>query len=169
MTIEANRILHKTCDYPLHVGVTEAGIQRLGIVKSAIGIGALLCDNIGDTLRVSLTAEPVEEIYAARDILTALGRGRNAEVISCPTCGRTKANLMRLTAEVEALVRDVKKPLKIAVMGCAVNGPGEAREADIGVAFGEADGVLFRKGEIIGKINEQNMLDVLKKEIEGLL
>jgi (E)-4-hydroxy-3-methylbut-2-enyl-diphosphate synthase len=169
MTIDAYRLLHKKCDYPLHIGVTEAGTKRLGIIKSAVGIGALLCDGIGDTLRVSLTDEPVEEIYAALDILAAVGKGRGAEVISCPTCGRTKVNLIKLANEVEKLAAGIKKPLKIAVMGCAVNGPGEAREADLGIAAGDGCGVLFKKGEIIGKVSEEKMLEALKKEIEGML
>jgi (E)-4-hydroxy-3-methylbut-2-enyl-diphosphate synthase len=169
MTIDAYRLLHKSCDYPLHLGVTEAGTKRLGTVKSAVGIGALLCDGIGDTIRVSLTDEPVEEIRAALDILTAVGKGRGAEVISCPTCGRTKADVIKLANEVEALAAGIKKPIKIAVMGCAVNGPGEAREADIGIAAGDGSAVLFRKGEIIGKVGEDKMLEALKKELEGML
>jgi (E)-4-hydroxy-3-methylbut-2-enyl-diphosphate synthase len=166
MTVEANRILHRDYNYPLHVGVTEAGTKHLGIIKSAAGIGALLCDGIGDTIRVSLTDEPLEEIYAAFNILTALGLGRNAEVISCPTCGRTKADVIKLANEAEKLAKSIKKPVKIAVMGCIVNGPGEAREADIGVAFGDRQGVIFKKGEIIGKVSEENMLDVLKEELK---
>jgi (E)-4-hydroxy-3-methylbut-2-enyl-diphosphate synthase len=169
MTIEAYRLLHKRCTYPLHVGVTEAGTKRMGIVKSAVGIGSLLCDGIGDTIRVSLTDEPVEEVYAAINILTAAGLGRQAEVISCPTCGRTKADIKGLALEAEKLVAGVKKPLKIAVMGCAVNGPGEAREADIGVACGDGNAVLFKKGEIIGNIDEEKIIEVLRKEIEELL
>ena len=169
MTVEANRILHKECNYPLHIGVTEAGTKKLGIIKSAAGIGTLLCDGIGDTIRVSLTDEPIEEIRAALDILTALGLGKSVEVISCPTCGRTKVDLIKLTHEVEKLVANIKKPLKIAVMGCVVNGPGEAREADLGVAFGESDGVLFKKGEIVGKTSADKMLDVLREEVEKLL
>jgi len=166
MTIDAYRLLHKKCDYPLHVGVTEAGTKRFGILKSAVGIGSLLCDGIGDTIRVSLTDEPVEEIYAAKDLLTALGLGKGAEVISCPTCGRTKVDLIKLTNEVEKLAAGIKKPIKIAVMGCVVNGPGEAREADLGIACGNGGGVLFRKGEIIKKVNEDKMLEALKEEIE---
>ncbi|MDR2532769.1 MAG: flavodoxin-dependent (E)-4-hydroxy-3-methylbut-2-enyl-diphosphate synthase [Oscillospiraceae bacterium] len=171
MTIDAYRLLHKKCDYPLHIGVTEAGTKRIGILKSAAGIGSLLCDGIGDTIRVSLTDEPLEEIYAARDLLTALGLGKTPEIISCPTCGRTKTDIIKLVGEVEKLAAGIKKPLKIAVMGCVVNGPGEAREADIGIAFGGGDsgGVLFRKGEIVAKVSEDKILEVLKKEIEGLL
>jgi (E)-4-hydroxy-3-methylbut-2-enyl-diphosphate synthase len=174
LTVGANRILHKKSAYPLHVGVTEAGSKRLGIIKSAAGIGALLCDGIGDTIRVSLTDEPVEEIHAAKDILTALGLGNKAEVISCPTCGRTNADLIKLAGEVEKLAEGLNRRLKIAVMGCVVNGPGEAREADLGVAFGGesaagvTEAVLFRKGEIIGKYSEGDVLGALKKEIEEL-
>jgi (E)-4-hydroxy-3-methylbut-2-enyl-diphosphate synthase len=164
LTIDAYRLLHKKCNYPLHLGVTEAGTKRLGIVKSAIGIGALLADGIGDTLRVSLTDEPVEEIYAAQDLLAALGMGKGAEVISCPTCGRCKTDIIKLTNEVEKLVGGINKPLKIAVMGCEVNGPGEAKEADIGIACG----VLFKKGKVIGKVEEGKILETLKKEIEEL-
>ncbi|MCL2636771.1 MAG: flavodoxin-dependent (E)-4-hydroxy-3-methylbut-2-enyl-diphosphate synthase [Oscillospiraceae bacterium] len=169
MTIDAYRLLHKKCDYPLHVGITEAGTKRLGIIKSAVGIGALLADGIGDTIRVSLTDEPIEEIYAAFDILTAVGKGRSAEVISCPTCGRTKVDLIKLVNEVEAFAAGIKKPLKIAVMGCAVNGPGEASEADIGIACGDGFGLLFKKGEIIGKVPEEKIPRTLKKEIEEML
>jgi (E)-4-hydroxy-3-methylbut-2-enyl-diphosphate synthase len=169
MTIDAYRLLHERTPYPLHLGVTEAGTKRLGILKSAIGIGSLLCDGIGDTIRVSLTDEPVEEIYAALDILRAVGKGKNAEVISCPTCGRTKVDIIKLANEAEALAVGIKKPLKIAVMGCAVNGPGEAREADIGIACGDGCGVLFKKGEIIAKVPEENIIGTLKKEIEGML
>ncbi|MCL2698252.1 MAG: flavodoxin-dependent (E)-4-hydroxy-3-methylbut-2-enyl-diphosphate synthase [Oscillospiraceae bacterium] len=166
MTIDAYRLLHKKCGYPLHLGVTEAGTKRLGILKSAVGIGSLLCDGIGDTIRVSLTDEPVEEIYAALDILKAVGKGKGAEVISCPTCGRTKVDVIKITSEIEAFAAGIKKPIKIAVMGCAVNGPGEAREADIGIAAGNGCAVLFKKGEIIGKVAEDKMLEALKKEIE---
>ncbi|MCL1823471.1 MAG: flavodoxin-dependent (E)-4-hydroxy-3-methylbut-2-enyl-diphosphate synthase [Oscillospiraceae bacterium] len=175
MTIDAYRILHERCTYPLHIGVTEAGTKRIGIIKSAVGIGSLLCDNIGDTIRVSLTAEPLEEIYAAKDLLKAVGFGRTPEVISCPTCGRTEIDVMGLAEEVEKFVSGMNKPLKIAVMGCVVNGSGEAREADIGIAGGgrsangNKSGVLFKKGEVVGKIEEEKMIEVLKKEIEELL
>ena len=172
MTIDAYRLLNKKCNYPLHVGVTEAGTKRLGIIKSAVGIGALLCDGIGDTIRVSLTDEPIEEIYAAKDLLTALGLGKGAEVISCPTCGRTKVDLIGLVSEVEKYINESPKIMgaealrKIAVMGCVVNGPGEAREADLGIACGDGVGVLFKKGEIIKKVNENKMLEALKEEIK---
>jgi (E)-4-hydroxy-3-methylbut-2-enyl-diphosphate synthase len=169
MTIDAYRLLHKRTPYPLHLGVTEAGTKRLGITKSAIGIGSLLCDGIGDTIRVSLTDEPLEEIYAALDILAAVGKGRGAEVISCPTCGRTKVDIIKLANEVEALAAGIRKPLKIAVMGCAVNGPGEAREADIGIAAGDGCGVLFKKGEVIGKVSEEKILEVFKAELMKML
>ncbi|MCL2018366.1 MAG: flavodoxin-dependent (E)-4-hydroxy-3-methylbut-2-enyl-diphosphate synthase [Oscillospiraceae bacterium] len=175
LTVEAYRLLHKKCVYPLHVGVTEAGTKRLGIIKSAVGIGSLLMDGIGDTIRVSLTEKPLEEIYAARDLLTAIGLGSGFEVISCPTCGRTKTDLIKLASEVEKLTDKINKPqgmnrsLKIAVMGCVVNGPGEAREADVGVACGNGSGVLFKKGEIVGRFEENQLLDALKKAIEELI
>ncbi|MCM1489141.1 MAG: flavodoxin-dependent (E)-4-hydroxy-3-methylbut-2-enyl-diphosphate synthase, partial [Firmicutes bacterium] len=138
--IEAYRKLNKLCDYPLHLGVTEAGTERMGIIKSAVGIGSLLCDGIGDTIRVSLTENPVKEIKAARDILTAIGKGKgNVEIVSCPTCGRTQIDLIKLAHDVEKATENIHKNIKIAVMGCAVNGPGEAREADIGIAGGKGE------------------------------
>ena len=169
MTIEAYRLLYKRCTYPLHVGVTEAGPKRLGIMKSAVGIGALLCDGIGDTIRVSLTDEPIEEIKAARDLLTAAGLGNCADIISCPTCGRTGVDLKSLVNEADKLFADVKKPIKIALMGCAVNGLGEAREADVGIACGDGSGVLFRKGEKVCNVCEEDMLKALAEEVKKLL
>lgn len=167
-TISAYRLLAEKTGYPLHLGVTEAGTEHMGILKSAIGIGSLLCDGIGDTIRVSLTADPVREVYAARDILTACGMGRGVEIVSCPTCGRTKIDLISLANKVEEKLKNVKKPVKVAVMGCVVNGPGEAREADIGIAGGDGEGLIFKKGEIIGKVPENMLLDALMKEIEKM-
>lgn len=165
-TIAAYRLLAERVDYPLHLGVTEAGTERMGLVKSAVGIGSLLCDGIGDTIRVSLTADPIREVYAAKDILSACGMGRGAEIVSCPTCGRTRIDLISLAGKVEELLRDVDKPIKVAVMGCVVNGPGEAREADIGIAGGDGEGLIFRKGEILRKVPENMLLNELKKEID---
>lgn len=166
--IEAYRLLARRTGYPLHLGVTEAGTERMGMIKSAVGIGSLLCDGIGDTIRVTLTADPVKEVYAARDILKACGLGGGAELVSCPTCGRTKIDLIPLAKHVEELLETVDKPIKVAVMGCAVNGPGEAREADIGIAGGNGEGIVFKKGEILRKVPEDRLFDELKKEIELL-
>ncbi len=166
LMIEAYRLFAKRFDYPLHLGVTEAGTERMGIIKSAMGIGSLLCDGIGDTIRVSLTADPVREIYAAKDILKACGIGGGVQIVSCPTCGRTKIDLIRLASQVEELCRDIDKDIKIAVMGCVVNGPGEAREADLGIAGGDGVGLIFKKGEILRKVPEDKLLSELKKEIE---
>ncbi len=167
-TVAAYRLLAQKTDYPLHLGVTEAGTERMGIIKSAVGIGSLLCDGIGDTIRVSLTADPVREVYAAKDILRACGIGGGAELISCPTCGRTQIDLISLAGQVEKLLETVDKPIKVAVMGCAVNGPGEAREADIGIAGGKGEGLIFKKGEILRKVPEEKLLEELKKEIDLL-
>ncbi len=167
--LEAYRLFDEMTDIPLHIGVTEAGTLRSGTIKSAVGIGALLAEGIGDTMRVSLTADPVEEVYAAYDIQKVLGlRRTNAEIISCPTCGRTQIDLIPIANEVEKRARNLKKPLKIAVMGCAVNGPGEAREADIGIAGGRGEGLIFRKGEIIRKVPEDKIVDELMSEIKRL-
>lgn len=168
LMLEAYRLMAQMTEYPLHLGVTEAGTERMGLIKSSIGIGALLADGIGETIRVSLTADPVREIYAARDILRALGRRGGPEIISCPTCGRTRIDLLRYAAEIESAVADVHKDIKIAVMGCVVNGPGEAREADIGIAGGDGCAVLFKKGKVIRKISEENILAELMSEIETL-
>lgn len=167
-TIEAYRILSEKTEYPLHIGVTEAGTERMGLIKSAVGIGSLLCDGIGDTIRVSLTAEPIKEVYAAKDILKACGLGGGAEIISCPTCGRTRIDLIALANKVEDRLKNVDKPIKVAVMGCAVNGPGEAKEADIGIAGGNGEGLIFKKGEVLRKVPEEMLLDELMKEIEKL-
>ena len=167
--VEAYRIIASLCDYPLHIGVTEAGPGRKGVIKNAIGIGALLCDGIGDTIRVSLTDDPLEEIRAAREILASLDLLANTpQLISCPTCGRTRIDLIGLAGQVEEMLRDVRKPIKVAVMGCAVNGPGEAREADIGVAGGIGEGIIFKKGTILKKVPYDQILGVLKQEIERL-
>ena len=171
--IEANRKLSAKTRYPLHLGVTEAGGSRMGTVKSAIGIGTLLSEGIGDTVRVSLTADPVEEIEAARNILSALDLNakRGLDLVSCPTCGRTRVDLIARLAEFEEKARAagiMDKPIKVALMGCVVNGPGEAREADIGVAGGIGEGILFRRGEIIGRVPECEMIDALIAEIQKL-
>ena len=150
LMIEAYRLFSERSDYPLHVGVTETGTERMGTIKSAMGIGALLCQGIGDTMRVSLTADPVQEVLTAKDILKAAGLRRDGvNIIACPTCGRTRIDLIRLANEVEQALSDCQKPITVAVMGCVVNGPGEAREADIGIAFGSVNAVVFKKGEII--------------------
>ena len=166
--IEAYRLAAEQLGCPLHLGVTEAGTARIGLIKSAVGIGSLLCDGIGDTIRVSLTADPVEEVRAARDILKAVGRGGGPEIVSCPTCGRTKIDLIALAGRVEEALADCRKDIKVAVMGCAVNGPGEAREADIGIAGGNGEALLFKKGEPAGKYPEDRIVDVLLEEIEKL-
>lgn len=168
LTIAAYRLLAEKTFYPLHLGVTEAGTERMGLIKSSVGIGSLLCDGIGETIRVSLTADPLREVYAAKDILKACGMCGGAEIVSCPTCGRTKIDLIRLANEVEEMLRGVDKPIKVAVMGCAVNGPGEARKADIGVAGGNGEGLLFKKGEMLRKVPEDRILEELKKEIDLL-
>lgn len=166
--IKGYRLLAEKTDYPLHLGVTEAGTKRMGIIKSAVGIGSLLADGIGETIRVSLTADPVEEIHAAKDILSAVGRGSGVKLVACPTCGRTKIDLIPLAEKVEAAVRDIDKNITVAVMGCVVNGPGEAREADVGIAGGDGCAVLFRKGEIVRKLPETEILTALLEEIEKL-
>lgn len=166
LMIAAYRLLAKRVDYPLHLGVTEAGTERMGIIKSAVGIGSLLCDGIGDTIRVSLTADPVQEVFAARDILRACGMGRGVQIVSCPTCGRTKIDLISLAQSVEQALAGVDKPLKVAVMGCAVNGPGEAREADIGIAGGRGEALLFKKGQLLRKVPEDRIVEELLREIE---
>ena len=167
--LEAYRKFDKISDIPLHVGVTEAGTKQAGMVKSAVGIGALLSQGIGNTMRVSLTADPVEEIYAAKEILKVLGlRKQGAELISCPTCGRTRINMIPIAEEMEKRLRDIDKDIKVAVMGCAVNGPGEAREADIGVAGGVGEGLIFKKGEILRKVKEDQIIPALMEEIEKL-
>ena len=165
----AYRKFNEISDIPLHIGVTESGTLKGGTVKSAVGIGALLAEGIGDTMRVSLTANPVEEIYTAYDIQKVLGmRKTGAEIVSCPTCGRTQLDLISIANEVEKRAANIDKPIKIAVMGCAVIGPGEAREADIGIAGGKGEGLIFKKGEIIKKVPQDSLVDELMKEIETL-
>ena len=166
--VEACRLFRSKCDYPLHIGVTETGPEKMGLIKSAMGIGALLLDGIGDTIRVSLTAEPVNEVYAAKDILKAAGlRSEGVNIISCPTCGRTRIDLIGLVNRVEQALRDCPKPITVAVMGCVVNGPGEAREADIGIAGGDGWGMIFEKGEPVEKLPYDELLDALLRRIEN--
>lgn len=167
--IQAYELASQQCDYPLHLGVTEAGTERMGIIKSAAGIGSLLLHGIGDTIRVSLTADPVKEVYAAYDILKALDlKQSGVQFVSCPTCGRTRIDLVKIANEVEEKLRDCQKNIKVAVMGCVVNGPGEAKEADIGIAGGDGCGLVFKKGEIIRKVDEDKLVDALLDEIEKL-
>lgn len=166
--ISAYRLLSEKCDYPLHLGVTEAGTERMGLIKSSIGIGSLLCEGIGETIRVSLTDDPVKEIYAAKDILKAVGKGSGIKIVSCPTCGRTRIDLVGLAKKVEAAVRDIDKDITVAVMGCVVNGIGEAGEADIGIAGGDGCAVLFKNGQKLYKIDEENALAALMSEIEKM-
>ena len=165
-SVEVYELLSNTVDYPLHVGITEAGTVWGGTIKSAVGIGAILSRGIGDTIRISLTGDPVEEIYAAKEILKDLNlRKFGVEFISCPTCGRTSIDLIKIANEVESKIKDIDKNIKVAVMGCAVNGPGEAREADIGIAGGHGEGLIFKKGEILRKVPEEKLVDELLKEI----
>ena len=167
--VAAARLFRSRCDYPLHIGVTETGPVRMGLIKSAMGIGALLLDGIGDTIRVSLTDDPVEEVYAAKDILKAAGlRKDGVNIISCPTCGRTQIDLIGLVNKVDAALKDCEKPITVAVMGCVVNGPGEAREADIGIAGGDGCGMLFEKGVQTQKLPYDQLLPALLKRIEEL-
>ncbi|MDP2278093.1 MAG: flavodoxin-dependent (E)-4-hydroxy-3-methylbut-2-enyl-diphosphate synthase [Nitrospirota bacterium] len=167
-TIEAYRLFSKKYNYPLHVGISEAGPPSTGIIKSSIGIGILLSEGIGDTIRVSLTADPAEEVRVAYGILRTLGiREKGAEIISCPTCGRCNIDLRGLAKKVEARLKKIDKPITVAVMGCVVNGPGEAREADFGIAGGKKRGILFKKGKIIKQVKEEELLDALLEEIEG--
>ncbi len=167
--VAAARLFRGKCDYPLHIGVTETGPVRQGLIKSAMGIGSLLLDGIGDTLRVSLTDDPVEEVYAAKDILKAAGlRKDGVDIISCPTCGRTRIDLIGLVNQVDAALKDCKKPITVAVMGCIVNGPGEAREADIGIAGGDGWGMIFEKGVQVAKLPYEELLPELLRRIEKM-
>ena len=167
--VAAARLFREKCDYPLHIGVTETGPVRMGLMKSAMGIGALLLDGIGDTIRVSLTDDPVEEIYAAKDILKAAGlRKEGVNIISCPTCGRTRIDLIGLVNQVEKALKNCEKPITVAVMGCVVNGPGEAREADIGIAGGDGWGMIFEKGEQVDKRPYEELLPALLERIEKM-
>ena len=167
--IEAYRLISEKVDYPLHLGVTESGTIFKGTIKSSVGIGTLLAEGIGDTIRVSLTSDPIEEIKVAKEILKSLGlRKEGLEFVSCPTCGRTEINLIKIANEVEKRLEKVNKNIKVAVMGCIVNGPGEAREADIGIAGGKGVGIIFKKGQIIKKVKEEDLVEELMKEIESL-
>lgn len=167
LMVEAYRLISRKVDYPLHIGVTEAGTPWVGTIRSAVGIGALLTMGIGDTLRVSLTGDPVQEVRVGFEILKSLDlRQRGPVIVSCPTCGRTEIELIRIAEEVEARIRDIRVPLKVAVMGCVVNGPGEAREADIGIAGGKGTGLLFKKGQVVRKLAEKDLVEELVKEIE---
>ena len=169
VNMAAYRLLHERTDYPLHLGVTEAGTPDMGVLKSAIGIGGLLCQGIGDTLRVSLTADPVEEVLAAKRILQAIGLRRSGpDLIACPTCGRTKYDMLSIAREVERRLEGCTKPITVAVMGCVVNGPGEASAADVGIAGGDGEGLLFAKGKILRKLPQDKLVDALMEEIDKL-
>ena len=169
MTMKAYQLMSQASNYPLHIGVTEAGTVRMGTLKSAVGIGGLLALGIGDTMRVSLSADPIEEVYAAREILKAAGiRKEGAELVSCPTCGRTRINLISLANQVEERLKAVDKPITVAVMGCVVNGPGEASAADCGIAGGVGEGLLFKKGQIIKKVPQEQLVDELFALIDTL-
>ena len=170
MMIAANRLVSEKLPYPIHLGVTEAGSPKSGVIKSAVGIGTLLAEGIGDTIRVSLTGDPLNEVEVGKQILKSLHlREDGVEIISCPTCGRTKIDLVALVEAVEELSKNITKPIKIAVMGCVVNGPGEAREADIGIAGTFGEGLIFRKGEVIRRVKEEALLETFKLELEELL
>lgn len=169
VNMAAYELLHEKVDYPLHLGVTEAGTPEMGVLKSAIGIGGLLCRGIGDTLRVSLTADPVEEVVAAKRILQACGLRRTGpDLIACPTCGRTKYDMLPIAREVERRLKSCDKPITVAVMGCVVNGPGEATAADVGIAGGKGEGLLFAKGTVLRKVPEDQLVDALFEEIDKL-
>lgn len=169
MTVEAYEKISELIDYPLHLGITESGPIWRGTIKSSVGIGTLLSMGIGDTIRISLTGDPVEEVKVGREILKSLGLLKEGiEIISCPTCGRTKIDLIELVKEVEERLASITKPIKVAIMGCPVNGPGEAREADIGIAGGKGEGLIFKKGQIVKKVKEEFLIDELMKEIEDL-
>ena len=164
--MKAHELIAKECPYPLHVGITESGTLLSGNIKSSVGLGIILYQGIGDTIRVSLTGDPVEEIKSAKLILKTLGlRKGGIEIVSCPTCGRTKIDLIGLANQVEDMVKDIPLDVKVAVMGCVVNGPGEAREADIGIAGGIGEGLLIKKGEVVKKVKEEELLDTLRQEL----
>lgn len=166
--IACYRLAAEKCNYPLHLGVTEAGTERMGLIKSAVGIGSLLCDGIGETIRVSLTDEPVKEIKAAKDILKCIGKRKGVTIVSCPTCGRTRIDLIGTAKKVEAALADSEKDITVAVMGCVVNGPGEAREADVGIAGGDGCAVIFKKDGTQRKIREEDIVSELLAEVEKL-
>ena len=166
--IQSYRKLSALCDYPLHLGVTEAGTERMGLIKSAVGIGSLLLDGIGETIRVSLTDDPVLEVKAAKDILKAIGKTKGVKIVSCPTCGRTRIDLISLAKEVEEKAQNIDKDITVAVMGCVVNGPGEAREADIGLAGGDGVAVIFKGDDVIKRVKEEDAVSALLEEIEKL-
>jgi (E)-4-hydroxy-3-methylbut-2-enyl-diphosphate synthase len=163
--IAAYRLLSQKCDYPLHLGVTEAGTERMGLIKSAVGIGSLLCDGIGETIRVSLTDDPVKEIYAAKDILKAIGKGEGVKIVSCPSCGRTRIDLVGLAKKVEEATKSINKNITVAVMGCVVNGPGEAKEADLSICGGKKEGLILKHGEIVRKVPEDELLSAFSEEL----
>lgn len=170
LTVDAYRLMSQRVDYPLHIGITESGTLARGLVKSSLGMGLLLAEGIGDTMRVSLTAPPEEEVWAAYEILRALEiRHRGVELISCPTCGRCEINLIETAVQVDQALRSISTPLKVAVMGCVVNGPGEAREADVGIAGGRGIAVLFKNGEVVRKVDQKHMADVLLQEVANLV
>jgi (E)-4-hydroxy-3-methylbut-2-enyl-diphosphate synthase len=169
LTLDAYKLLAERVDYPLHIGITEAGTVWRGTIKSSIGIGALLLNGVGDTLRVSLTGDPIEEVKVAKEILQSLNiRNFGINFISCPTCGRTQIDLVQLTKEIEKNLSHVKLPITVAVMGCAVNGPGEAREADLGIAGGKGSALLFKKGKIIRKVSENEIIDAVLEEVKKI-
>lgn len=169
MMLDCYRLVAEKCDYPLHLGVTESGTIFRGTIKSSIGIGTLLAEGIGDTIRVSLTSDPIEEIKVATEMLKALGlKKKGIEFVSCPTCGRTQINLIKIAEEVEKKLESCDKDIRVAVMGCVVNGPGEAREADIGIAGGVGEGIIFKHGEILKKVKEEDLIDALMEEIDKL-
>ena len=170
LTLAAYRLMSERCDYPLHLGITEAGTVRSGIIKSAVGIGALLAEGIGDTLRVSLTGDPIVEVRVAREILKSLGlRDYGPTLISCPTCGRTAIDLPSIAERVEERLSGIARPIQVAVMGCVVNGPGEARGADVGIAGGKGVGLVFRKGEVVRQVKEEELVEELFREIDSIL
>ena len=170
LTLAAYRLMSERCDYPLHLGITEAGTVRSGIIKSAVGIGALLAEGIGDTLRVSLTGDPIVEVRVAREILKSLGlRDYGPTLISCPTCGRTAIDLPSIAERVEERLSGIARPIQVAVMGCVVNGPGEARGADVGIAGGKGVGLVFRKGEVVRRVKEEELVEELFREIDSIL
>jgi (E)-4-hydroxy-3-methylbut-2-enyl-diphosphate synthase len=168
-TIQAYQLIADKIPYPLHLGITEAGLPRTGALRSAVGIGILLYQGIGDTIRVSLTAHPCEEVFAAYEILKSLGlRQRGPTLVSCPSCGRVEVDVIKLAEAVDEHLKKISKPIKVAVMGCVVNGPGEAKDADVGIACGKGKGAIFKKGEVVKTVKEENFLEVLMKEIERI-